>query len=116
MTPRLPTRLWIDALRKRASVAGAFAMVIHPGDDDRGDMIVKVLTGPGEARGYARRFSADGSLSFYDLAADGATGAESELDAIIARRRASDPDLWVVEIEDREGRHFLTEPVFDTPF
>ena len=22
-----------------------------------------------------------------------------------------DPDIWVVEIEDREGRHFLIEPV-----
>jgi len=22
-----------------------------------------------------------------------------------------DPDIWIVEIEDREGRHFLTEPI-----
>ena len=32
-------------------------------------------------------------------------------DELIRRRRQYDPDLWVIEIEDREGRHFLTETV-----
>ena len=36
---------------------------------------------------------------------------EVDLDRYIERATRIDPDLWVVEIDDREGRHFLTEPV-----
>ncbi|MFT6662101.1 MAG: hypothetical protein ACJA0K_002099, partial [Maricaulis maris] len=36
---------------------------------------------------------------------------EASLDAWCHKRADQDPDLWVIEIEDRHGRHFLTEPV-----
>ncbi|MEM1372062.1 MAG: DUF1491 family protein, partial [Pseudomonadota bacterium] len=26
------------------------------------------------------------------------------------RQRSFDPDLWVIEVEDRNGRHLLDEP------
>ena len=39
-----------------------------------------------------------------------AEGAEAEVDATVARQRARDPDLWVIEVEDRAGRHLLDEP------
>ena len=35
---------------------------------------------------------------------------EAGVDAAIARQKAFDPDLWVIEVEDRQGRHLLDQP------
>ncbi len=37
-------------------------------------------------------------------------GAETDIDASVARQRGFDPDLWVIEVEDRQGRHLLDDP------
>jgi len=37
------------------------------------------------------------------------SGQEQEVDASISRQRSFDPDLWVIEVEDRQGRHLLHE-------
>jgi hypothetical protein len=37
-------------------------------------------------------------------------GLEAEVDAALSRQRGFDPDLWVIEVEDREGRHLLDQP------
>ncbi len=108
---RLPSWLWVDALIRRVQVAGAAAFVVQKGDHDRGDVLIKVSDLHGGARAYVPRTSMDGERIFSDLRLQGVGEAESEIDAYIGRRREQDPDLWIIEIEDREARHFLTEPV-----
>jgi hypothetical protein len=105
----LSTDLWVGALIRRAEQGGAFAVVARKGDPNGGTVLVKVLDrGSGAVHLYAEATRMDGEQIWMRPA-----GAEDEpsLDRYIERAVRIDPDLWVVEIEDRQGRHFLTEPV-----
>lgn len=107
----LKTGFWAAALIRRAEVAGAFATVARHGDGDAGAVLVKVATMDGRARLYAPAMDGAGDRIWLDLSA-GALGCEERAIDEYARKRAeNDPDLWVIEIEDRAGRTFLTEPV-----
>lgn len=111
MDDRLPTGLWVAALIRRAEIEGAFPMVIARGDDARGDVLVKVIAGVSEARGFVGARSMEGERVFEDLRLRGVDGTNADIDAYIDRARGRDPDLWVIEVDDKELRHFLTEPV-----
>jgi hypothetical protein len=104
----LSSDLWVSALIRRADLAGASAVVVRRGDARAGTVIVKAYdTSTRQARLFTEATGFDGDRLWIQPM----TGAESELDAYIQRQIGYDPDLWVVEIEDREGRHFITETV-----
>lgn len=111
MTARLPTGLWVEALMRRASVAGASAFVLQRGDAERGNVLLKTSRLNGEAQVFTPRTDMDGARIFVDMALEGLASEEPEIDAYLRRAMERDGDLWVVEIEDRNGRHFITEPV-----
>lgn len=111
MEHRLKTGFWAAALVRRAEVGGASAFIVRKGDADLGAALVKVATLDRRARLYAPAQRGDGALVWLDLSAGPLGDDESAVDAQIAKRTRTDPDLWVIEIEDRQGRHFLTEPV-----
>ncbi|MEO9971732.1 MAG: DUF1491 family protein [Hyphomonadaceae bacterium] len=115
MTVRLPTLLWVEALMRRASVAGASGFVLQRGDADRGNVLLKISKLNGEAQVFTPRTDMDGSRVFIDMTLEGLPREEREIDAYLRRAIERDRDLWVVEIEDREGRHFITEPVKAPP-
>ena len=62
-----------------------------------------------EARLYSEALRGDGERFWMQPAGSGKP--EADLDAYITRAARIDPDVWVVEIEDTQGRHFLVEPV-----
>ena len=104
----LNSDLWVGALIRRAQIEGANATVVRKGDARAGTVIVKAYnTADRTAHLYSEAFGADGERLWIQPV----TGTESELDAYIERQRGYDPDLWVVEIEDRQGRHFIVEKV-----
>jgi len=107
MPREIPAHLWVSALLRRATGTGAFATIVHRGDEQRGDVLVKVTHARGEARLYAPAFNPEGPTEFEKLAPEDEAG----VDALVGKRLKADRDLWVIEIEDREGRHFLTDKV-----
>ncbi|MEO1476434.1 MAG: DUF1491 family protein [Pseudomonadota bacterium] len=111
MSVRLPTSLWVDALIRRAQLGGAPAFIVQKGDGERGDVLLKVARLDGTARVYAPAMDMDGDRIFIDLILQGVGPLEADIDEYVGRARRRDTDLWVVEVEDREGRHFLTETV-----
>lgn len=104
----LNSDLWVGALIRRAGIEGANATVVRRGDARAGTVIVKAYnTSDRTARLYCEAFGQDGERLWIQPV----SGTESELDAYVERQRTYDPDIWVVEVEDRQGRHFLTERV-----
>lgn len=109
--PELKTEIWVQALIRRAEVAGAFATVARRGDSDGGATLVKVSTLDGRARLYVPARDGEGERIWLDLSAGSLGVEERAVDEYARKRVAQDPDLWIVEIEDRAGRTFLTEPI-----
>ena len=103
---RLTARFWVDAYLARLRLSDIPAFVTAHGDDTGGAVLVKLNTLDGAARAYHRSFDLmTGARVWAELAA----GREADVDASIARQRGFDPDLWVIEVEDRAGRHLLEE-------
>ncbi|MEZ5842610.1 MAG: DUF1491 family protein [Hyphomicrobiaceae bacterium] len=107
---RLKADIWIRAYLRTVARHGAFGAVVAHGDDDAGALYIKVSRLDGTARLFgpapAGLETADGDRAFAAVSGDGFR-PEGEIDAALARERDFDPDLWIVEVEDREGRDFL---------
>lgn len=106
--PRLKAELWVKAHIRICAVQGVQAFVVRRGDDTAGIVMIKVNCLDGRAFVFEPATGPDGARRWMRL---GKAETEADADAAIARAVGRDPDLWVLEIEDRAGRHFLTEPV-----
>jgi hypothetical protein len=105
MDDRLPTELWVSAHVRRGNLEGIPMMVVRRGDSSRGTVLLKVnrLDGTCTVLSQVRR---EEVLCW--LRATGPDPVpEPEADQCVARELRRDPDLWVIEIEDRQGRHWF---------
>ncbi|NBR53709.1 MAG: DUF1491 family protein [Rhodobacteraceae bacterium] len=104
---RLTAGIWVSAYLARLRLADIPAFVVRRGDDTAGAVLVKLNTLDGKATCYQRSFDLmTGERRWVELT----SGDEAKVDEAIARQRSFDPDLWVLEVESREGRHLLDEP------
>ncbi|WP_102109600.1 DUF1491 family protein [Oceaniglobus roseus] len=103
---RLTAAFWVAAYRRRLELHDIPAFVVAHGDDTAGAVLVKSNTLDGRATVFQRSFDLMSGARVWTVLAE---GAEADCDAAIARQRGFDPDLWVIEVEDRAGRHLLDE-------
>lgn len=104
---RLTAEFWVHAYLARLRLADIPAFVVAHGDDTAGAVLVKLNTLDGQAVVYQRSFDLmTGTRNWVVLA----EGEEADVDAALNRQRSFDTDVWVVEVEDRQGRHLLDEP------
>lgn len=104
MTDRLSTELYVQAHVRQCFAQGLTAVVAHKGDAWGGAILIKLnLLGPG-CKLLTQTRDTDGEIAWLPVQA-GTFLTEMDADAYIARSVQRDPDLWVVEIEDRTGRN-----------
>lgn len=102
----LVTSFWVQAYLTRLRLQDIQGFIVAHGDDDAGAILVKLNTLDGQAVALQRGFDVmSGARQWVELVA----GDEAVVDQAITRQRGFDTDLWVIEVEDRRGRHLLGE-------
>lgn len=103
MEPRLKTSLVVQAALRLSSQQSIPMVVARRGDGDAGAILVKINRLEQGCTVLAQTRTPEGELAW--LRATGEQPVEeAAADAYIARQVKRDPDLWVIEVEDRAGR------------
>lgn len=111
MEPRLKTGLVIEAALRLATQQAIPMVVARRGDADAGAILIKLNQLEHGFMVLAQTRSLEGELGW--LRATGPEAVDEQAaEAYIARQVKRDPDLWVVEIEDRTGRHLFAGRIF----
>ena len=106
--PRLTSRLTIDALFRRVRAAGGFATVLARGDETAGAILLLCSDRGTVTSVLERTIDLDGH---YRWTPCGPQDVESPAtrDGYIQRRRQSDPDLWLIELDIADAERFAAE-------
>jgi len=109
---RLKSGIWVSAYLRRCSIEGAYAVVRRRGAEEAGAVFVRIdrLDGTGDLFAPAPQSAfedAQPSERAFTPALKAQPAANEEIENYLARQIRFDPDLWIVEVEDRQGRNFL---------
>lgn len=111
---RIKSQIWVNTYIRRLGVEFIPAVVSRKGDADAGAIFIKVATLDGQAlvlRPAVAGWEGAEIERSWSLAFNGESVEERKADDYLARQAEFDNDMWVIEIEDREGRHGLEEAV-----
>ncbi len=104
MSDRIPTHIWLEAKMRELSAQGIGVYVANRGDRMGGLVLLKISDMAGHCRLLTQQRNPDGVLAWMPALRDEITD-EKSADDYIARAVNRDPDLWVIEVEDREMKN-----------
>lgn len=113
---RVKSEVWVKAYLRRCQAEGVPIVIVRRGDEAAGAIFICIAR-------------LDGTVSLYGPAPTGLVESETdrrwvscfgsrwvsaaEADRYLAREREFDPDLWILEVEDKGGRHFLGDSAIE---
>ncbi len=108
---RLKTNIWVGAYLRRCQIAGVFGAVRRRGAEEAGAVFVKVATLDGKAMLYAPApqtvYDDSRPIDRFFVPIAKESLPEAAVEERLTKEIRFDPDAWIVETEDKQGRHFL---------
>ncbi len=108
MAPRLSSQVYATALMRGVQARGGSAAVITKGDPDAGNIMIICAE---KGRIVSLRDHILDQTGRYVWMAIGPQDIENkkEIEIFLSRRRQSDPDMWVIELDIAEVERFVAE-------
>jgi hypothetical protein len=107
MEARLAASVRASALLRFAEAEGGFGAVVAKGDATAGAIAV-ILAEKGQRISFLERLlQPDGGYAWQSARQD--VGNDAEFSAFLGRRRRSDPDLWILELDIPSAERFAAE-------
>lgn len=109
---RLKTGIWVRAYLRRCQSEGIPAAVVRRGDEDAGAIFIRVncLNGTSLVFGPAPAgLEQDGQDRKLMPVLNGSRAADQDVEEYFRREISFDSDLWILEIESKQGVHFLED-------
>ena len=113
---RVKSEIWVGAYLRRCQAEAVPVVIVRRGEADAGAIFISVDR-------------LDGTVCIYGPAPSGFEGVEearrwvwclggkpvalADAGIYLTRQIDFDPDLWIVEVEDRAGRHFLGDDLIE---
>ena len=107
---RVKSEVWVRVYLRRCQAQGVSVVIAQRGDESAGAIFIRIDR-------------LDGTVSLFGPVPSGTAGSETdrqwmscfeahavsaeEAESYLSRQRGFDPDLWIVDVEDKGGRHFL---------
>jgi len=108
---RLKSKIWVAAYLRRCQTEGVFGAVRRRGAEEAGAVFVKIALLDDRAMLYvpAPQSAYDDSrpIERYFVPVSPEPLPEAAVEERLAKEIRFDPDIWIIETDDRAGRHFL---------